>query len=346
MTEEELKELEEEIAQLEAEGKKISVQNKMKLKKLQRKRDKVQSPIEPSSVFVSEYISEDIVKLIDINKIQMPIFNDRTGIDEKKIEELAHSIKENGLLQPIVLKENNDGTFTKISGRRRILASKLNGEKSIRALIRKDELSQRKFNLLVLHENTQREDLSVYDKVRFILNFIEQELNISQLEAIKLSHRINNYKKGNLIEEDYELKKISEVLEKILIDTKIFSSIPTLVRHLSVLDMNVKTLEFLDTNKITFNMALVFNQYKNKKFINDRTFDSIVEEIISKEMSINEAKSYFKTLLYKEEKAVQNQFFQSAKTKLSKLNKIILQLDEKKLKDFETELEKLISAYQ
>lgn len=346
MTTEEFENLEKEISELEAEGKKISISNKMRLKKLQKKRDKLKSPVEPSSVFVSESNIKDSVRLIEIDKIQMPTFNDRTGIDNQKIQELAESIKENGLLQPIVLQENNDGSFTKISGRRRILATKLNGENRIEAIVRKDDLTKRQFNLLVLHENTQREDLSVYDKVRFILNFIEQEFKIDQNNAIKTCHKINNYKKGNLIQENQQLKKEADILHQILMDTKVFSSIATFVRHLPVLDMDLKVLEYLDTNKITFNMAVLFNQYKNKKFIENREFNTIIQEIVTKEMSINEAKKYFQSLVYKEEKKNQNDAIKKVKTKISKLNKIAINLETKQLEKFENALENLIDTYQ
>jgi len=148
LTTKEIEDLEKEILQLEAEGKNISISNKMKLKKLQKKRDKLSSPIEPSAVFISQGNIKESIQFIQIDKIQMPDFNDRTGIDAKKIEELAQSIKENGLLQPIVVSENSDGSFLKISGRRRILATTLNGEDMIKAIIKREDLTKRQFNLL------------------------------------------------------------------------------------------------------------------------------------------------------------------------------------------------------
>ncbi len=345
MTTKEIEDLEKEILQLEAEGKNISISNKMKLKKLQKKRDKLSSPIEPSAVFISQGNIKESIQFIQIDKIQMPDFNDRTGIDAKKIEELAQSIKENGLLQPIVVSENSDGSFLKISGRRRILATTLNGEDMIKAIIKREDLTKRQFNLLVLHENTQREDLSIYDKVRFMLNFIEQEFDIELQEAIKLCHKVNNYKKGNIVQKDIEIEEKVKIVDTLLLDTKIFSSIATFVKHLLVLDMNPEILRYLDNNRITFNMALIFNQYKDKKFIENQDFSSIIQNIVSNQMSINEAKKYFQDLLYKEENELLNST-KNIKTKLSRLNKIALSLKDEKLKIFEEELEKLILAYQ
>jgi len=343
MRKEELENIEKEIAKLEAEGKKISVQNKMRLKKLQRARDKAKSPIETSSVFVSNSNIEDSVRLIEIDKISMPEFNDRTGIDKEKIEELAQSIKSNGLLQPILLAEDEKGGYVKIAGRRRILATKLNGESKIRAIIKKERLSKREFNLLVLHENTQREDLSAYDRVRSLLNFIEQEFNLSQNEAIKLCNRVNNHNKGN-ISKDEELESISKTLQSILEETKIFTSLSHLIKHLPVLNMPPTILKLLDNNQISFGLALVINQNFNAKFKAGQGISSIIQHIVEKEMSIKEAKEYFLAMIQKESRAGDD-YSKKINQKLSKMRKIALILDKKRQQEFDSELKKLLLKY-
>ncbi len=346
MTENELKEIEKKIAILEAEGKKLSVSNKMKLKKLQRARDKAKSPIEASSVFVPNSGMQENIQLIMIDKIIMPDFNDRTGIDNKKIVELAESIKENGLIQPIIVIENNNGTYTKIAGRRRIIATKLNGEAKIEAIVKKEKLDKKKFNLLVLHENTQREDLSIYDKVRSIMYFIEQEFMVDQIEAKKICHKINNFNKGNLVKKDSELESMSNRLNEILIQTKIFSSVAHLIKHLPILDMSIDILSLLESNKITFGMALIFNQYSNSTFIEKRDFSSIIQDVLKEEMSLKDAKTYFMEMLYKSNKSNEKNVTKEIKRKLSKLNKIIISLEEEKQMSFNNELEELLAKYQ
>jgi ParB family chromosome partitioning protein len=345
MTENELKKIEEEISLLEVEGKKLSVPNKMKLKKLQRARDKAKSPIEVSSVFVPNRGMQEDIRLIEIDKIIMPDFNDRTGIDNKKIIELAESIKENGLIQPIILIENDNGTYTKIAGRRRILASKRNGDTKIEAIVKKEKLDKKKFNLLVLHENTQREDLSSYDKVRSVLHFIEQEFMVDQIEAKKICHKVNNFNKGNLVKEDLELESISKGLNQILSQTKVFSSVAHLIKHLPVLDMSLDILSLLESNRITFGMALIFNQYSNSRFINQEDFSSVTQHILNEEMSLKDAKAYFMEMLYKSKKIEEKNVTKEIKRKLSKLSKIIISLKEEKQMSFNNELEELLVKY-
>ena len=59
------------------------------------------------------------LKNIDINKIQANINQPRTVFNEEKIDELAASIKENGLIQPIVVRKNN-GVYQIIAGEKKI----------------------------------------------------------------------------------------------------------------------------------------------------------------------------------------------------------------------------------
>jgi len=104
----------------------------------------------------SSSISEIDITLIHPNPTQP-----RTNFDEEALDELASSIKEIGIITPITLKKNNDGTYQIIAGERRYRASKMVGIKKIPAYIKnaKDE------NILemALIENIQREDLNAIE---------------------------------------------------------------------------------------------------------------------------------------------------------------------------------------
>jgi len=343
MTIEELKRVEDEIAELEVEGKNISMMNRIRLKKLEKTRDKATSPIDASAIFVPNSEHNEEIRAIKIDKIVMPEFNDRTGIDNQKIEELAKSISQNGLIQPIVLMENSDGTFTKISGRRRILATKHNGKDIISAIVKKEYIKPKEFNMLVLHENTQREDLSIYDKVRFMLEFIQNELNIDQSEIKKTLYQLDNFQKGK-IKKTETIKENFLNLKTLFEDTKLFSSIQHFLKYLPVLDMDISIRELLDTNKITFGMALIFNQYQSKTYIDNLSFDNIVTDILAGQMSINEAKKHFQSKLLKE-KVDKSLEIDSIKKNLSSITKLSLGLDKEIQKNLNSELEELLKRY-
>ncbi|KAF0181785.1 MAG: chromosome partitioning protein ParB family [Nitrospirae bacterium] len=100
---------------------------------------------------------DEIVK-IDLAKIVPNIHQPRKFFRDEALKELADSIKEKGVLQPVIVSRVGDGTFKLIAGERRWRASQLAGLKKIPALV-KDVSSQDAIEIALV-ENIQREDLN------------------------------------------------------------------------------------------------------------------------------------------------------------------------------------------
>ena len=82
----------------------------------------------------------------------------RKNFDEQALKELSDSIKKHGVIMPIVVNDNHDGTYMIIAGERRFRVSKLAGMKTIPVVIR--DYSEREIKEISLIENLQREDLN------------------------------------------------------------------------------------------------------------------------------------------------------------------------------------------
>ena len=82
----------------------------------------------------------------------------RKNFDEQALKELADSIKKHGVIMPIVVNDNHDGTYMIIAGERRFRASKLAGKNTIPVVIR--NYTEREIKEISLIENLQREDLN------------------------------------------------------------------------------------------------------------------------------------------------------------------------------------------
>jgi len=105
--------------------------------------------------------SNNGVKKIDISLIRPNPNQPRKVFDQEKLQELSDSIKEHGLLQPIIVIENDDETYTVVAGERRIRAHRLAQIDEIKAIIvNEDELKLRE---LALIENIQRDDLNIIE---------------------------------------------------------------------------------------------------------------------------------------------------------------------------------------
>ncbi len=100
---------------------------------------------------------EDSIKLISMNLIDRPVKISRETIDPERVRELAESIRESGLLSPIILRPVN-GRFEIVAGDRRYLAHKLLGVEKIKAIVR--ELDDRETVVIRGIENLQRENLT------------------------------------------------------------------------------------------------------------------------------------------------------------------------------------------
>jgi ParB family chromosome partitioning protein len=108
-------------------------------------------------------ISGDMVQRVPIEKIRPNRFQPRKNFDDAALAELADSIKERGLLQPItVWKDSGDDHYELIAGERRWRASGLAGLSEIDAIVRKDLDDEQKLGLSLI-ENIQREDLNAVD---------------------------------------------------------------------------------------------------------------------------------------------------------------------------------------
>lgn len=105
----------------------------------------------------------------------------RKNFNQEALEELAESIKEYGLIQPIVVTKK-DGYYSIIAGERRWRACKLAGLQEISAIVREDD--EKKNTEISLIENIQREDLNPFEKALGIRNLIDT-YGLTQEEVAK-----------------------------------------------------------------------------------------------------------------------------------------------------------------
>lgn len=123
----------------------------------------------------------DTLKKLKITEVEPNRDQPRKRFDQEALEELAQSIKEYGLIQPIVVTQK-DGYYSIIAGERRWRASKLAGLKEIPAIIRED--NEKINSEISLIENMQREDLNPVEKAMGIKTLIDT-YGMSQEEVAK-----------------------------------------------------------------------------------------------------------------------------------------------------------------
>jgi ParB family chromosome partitioning protein len=133
-----------------------------------------------------EYVRDKLSKGIEIpiDTISTNPFQPRTKFDDDTLEELAESIRQIGVIQPITIRETNEGNYQLITGERRLRAAKIAGISSIPAYIR--GANDNDLLEMALVENIQREDL---DAIEIAISFqrLIDECNLTQED---LSQRV------------------------------------------------------------------------------------------------------------------------------------------------------------
>ncbi|MBI4056845.1 MAG: ParB/RepB/Spo0J family partition protein [Elusimicrobia bacterium] len=128
------------------------------------------------------YVSDKNLVKIPINKIRPNHLQPRKTFNDSSIAELAQSIREHGLAQPIIVSKDSAGdTYELIAGERRWRAAQVAGLSEIEAVIR-SEIDNKKRLALALIENLQREDLNAIDAaVAYLRLMKEYSLTLGQL---------------------------------------------------------------------------------------------------------------------------------------------------------------------
>jgi ParB family chromosome partitioning protein len=142
---------------------------------------------------------------LDINFIEINPFQPRTNFNEETLQELAKSIKEVGVIQPITVRKLEFNKYQLISGERRLRASKLNGMATIPAYIRL--ANDNESLIMALVENIQRHDLDPIEVAISYQRLIE-EVNLTQEE---MSERVG--KKRSTITNYLRLLKLDPIIQ-------------------------------------------------------------------------------------------------------------------------------------
>lgn len=127
---------------------------------------------------VDDVLEGEVIDEISLSEIKPNPFQPRRNFDQDKIDELAQSIREHGVFQPIIVKKTMDG-YLIVSGERRYRASKQVGLASIPAIVRQYE--EIKIAEIALAENLQREDLSPIEEAE-AYRVMMRNLNLTQAQ--------------------------------------------------------------------------------------------------------------------------------------------------------------------
>ncbi|ALJ06270.1 chromosome partitioning protein ParB [Pseudalgibacter alginicilyticus] len=224
---------------------------------------------------------------LDLNFIEVNPFQPRTNFNEETLQELASSIKELGVIQPITVRKLGFNSYQLVSGERRYRASKLIGLETIPAYIRiaNDQESLE----MALVENIQRQDL---DPIEIALSYqrLIDEINLTQEQ---MSERVG--KKRSTIANYLRLLKLDPIIQTGMRDGFISMGHGRAIINIDDPNAQLDIYEQILSNKLSVRdtEALVrdFNATEDTQKKPTKKQDTVLPEHISK--GIKEFSEYF-----------------------------------------------------
>lgn len=223
---------------------------------------------------------------IPITEIQLPDSQPRRYFDEEKLESLSKSIKEYGILEPLLVRPKN-GKYELIAGERRLRASKQAGLSEVPVIIL--DLDDTQTSQIRLIENLQREDLNPLEETEGILQLLSIELKQEVSEVISFLHKMQNEAKGKLTQNVLGNKK--EVVEEV------FNSLGTIgwqsfvTSRLPLLKLPQDVLKVLREGGLEYTKAMAIAKLKDKE-----QREKLLVEVLEKNLSLKEIKERIEVL--------------------------------------------------
>lgn len=223
-----------------------------------------------------DFITDENLLTVDLDKLKAREDQPRKNFDDDSLEELANSIKADGVIQPIVVRKVGD-KYEIIAGERRFRASKLAGLEKVPIVVK--NVSDRKARELALVENIQREDLNPIEEA-ISLKTLMEEYKLTQQELSDIVGKSRSYIANNL-----RLLNLSDYIKEYLIRGELS---PSQGRTLLSLETEEERKKYLD--KLLVKEVNIRDVEKKAKQSKNKTEDIFIKDICERLTEVLDAK--------------------------------------------------------
>ncbi|NMB93915.1 MAG: ParB/RepB/Spo0J family partition protein [Flexilinea flocculi] len=227
-------------------------------------------------------VSQEAANMVPVSAIASNPHQPRTDFKNEELEELADSIREHGIIQPLIVTQEAEGNYTLIAGERRLKAAQMAGLSMVPVIIR--QATDRELLELALIENVQREDLSPLETAEAYKN-LEENFELTHEE---ISRRVGKNRVS--ITNTLRLLKLPESVRSALANRSITEgharallALPSEQAQYSVLQMIIKqNLNVRQTEEIVRKLS----GEKAKEKRNDKPVIAELKEIEDRLMQL------------------------------------------------------------
>jgi ParB family chromosome partitioning protein len=225
---------------------------------------------------------QEVTQLVPLSSIRLPAQQPRRYFEQQKMAQLVLSVKEHGILEPLLVRPLPDGEYELVAGERRYRAAKEVGLLEVPIVAR--ELTDEEALQLALVENLLREDLNPVEETEGILQLLALKLDLSVQEVIAVLYRMQNEAKGKVtrnVTGSSEQEQVQWVFEGLGL-----MSWESFIRNrLPLRNLPEDVLEVLRQGKLAYTKAQVIARVKDEK-----ARKALLEAATSEDLSLTQIK--------------------------------------------------------
>ena len=269
---------------------------------------------------------------LPLEKIQLSSTQPRRYFDPEKLAQLVKSVKEHGILEPILVRPLDSGDYELVAGERRFRAAQEVGLTEVPIVVR--ELDSKQALQVALMENLQREDLNPVEETEAVITLLEMQLELEKKEVVSLFYQAHHAKhRGKQLEQNV-LSKV-ETIKTVIAGIGRFTFDSFRSSRLPLLKLPEDVLEVLRQGRLEYTKASAIARVKDEE---QRA--ELLQSAVEGNLSLSEIRQRLQALLSLEPKP-ENVLAQRYSEIGQKLKKESIWTDNKKRKQIEALLSKL-----
>ena len=290
-----------------------------------------------SSVPSHKEVAKSAAEFVAVESILLPQQQPRRYFDPDKLKQLTQSVKEHGILEPLLVRPVGDNKYELVAGERRYQAAQIASLKEVPAVIR--ELSNSDALSLSLIENLQREDLNPVEETEGLLQLLALKLDSNREEVVSLLNQLANAKRGftdNVVSNEKQ-----QLIEEIFATVGRLSVESFRTHRLPLLNLPQDILEPLRQGKIEYTKAKAIAKIKDED-----ARKKLMAEAIAKSLSLREIKERIKSAQPQPQKEEIFDRMGNAYKQVKKSKKFLMEnpRKRKKLESLLAQIEKLLEV--
>ncbi|MBW4601085.1 MAG: ParB/RepB/Spo0J family partition protein [Calothrix sp. FI2-JRJ7] len=225
---------------------------------------------------------------VAIDKIKVNNKQPRRWFDPLKMAQLIESVREYGILEPLLVRPLEDGEYELIAGERRLRAASDIGLATVPIVVK--ELSDKQALSVSILENLQREDLNPVEEVEAILELLSINLDVPPENVKSILNLVANSKKRNIPLTDHTLRQLEQI-ESTLTLVGRFNASSFRTTRLPLLNLPQDVLTALRQGKLEYTKARAIALVKDSS---SRTL--VLEKTINEDLSLTQIKELIEQL--------------------------------------------------